>query len=209
MAAAHAETGDPTGWFEEFYARAGGDITRVYWADRQPSPLLLSWLERHRNADGSRAVAVGCGLGDDAEAMAVHGYKVTAFDISASAIAMCRKRYPDSTVDYRVADLFAHPANWRRGFDLVYECNTIQILTGDLRRSALQAIAGLAAPGGTILVSCRSCENGEQPDELPIPLDRKEIDGFVRAGLVEREFVVYDDDQEPPVPHFFSEYRRP
>jgi SAM-dependent methyltransferase len=209
LAAAYAERGDPTGWFEEFYARAGGEISKVYWADRKASPVLLSWLERHPAADGARAVAVGCGLGDDAEAMAARGYQVTAFDISKSAIAMCRQRYPESAVDYCVGDLFDPPAKWRRGFDLVYECNTIQILKGDLRRAALKAIVELAAPGGIVLVSCRSCERGAQPDELPIPLDRDEIDGFSRAGLVELEFLAYDDDQDPPVPHFFAAYRRP
>jgi len=208
LAAAYAEKGDPAGWFEEFYARAGGDPDRVYWADRKASPVLLSWLEREKAAEGARAVAVGCGLGDDAEALAAHGYAVTAFDVSPSAIAMCRTRFPDSTVDYRVADLFAPPADWRRGFDLVYECNTIQILTGDLRLAAREAIVGLVAPGGTLLVSCRSCEPGAQPDVVPIPLDRDEIDGFARAGLVERELTAYDDDQDPPVPHFFAVYRR-
>jgi SAM-dependent methyltransferase len=84
------------------------------------------------------------------------GYRVLAFDISPSAIAMCRQRYPDSTVDYRVADLFKLPAEWRRGFDLVYECNTIQILTGPARALAIEAIADLVADGGDILVSCRS-----------------------------------------------------
>ena len=40
-------------------------------------------------------------------------------------------------------------------------------------------------------------------------LDRNELDGFVRAGLVEHGFVAYDDDQDPPIPHFFAWYRRP
>jgi len=209
LAAEYDERGDPTGWFEEFYARAGGDIARVYWADREASPVLLSWLDRNAAGSGARAVAVGCGLGDDAQAMAAHGYRVTGFDIAPSAIAMCRARYPDSEVEYRVADLLEPPEGWRGGFDLVYECNTIQILRGELRRAALDAIAGLAAPGGTVLVSCRSCERGSQGDVLPIPLDRDEIDGFLRAGLVEQEFLAYDDDQDPPVPHFFAVYRRP
>jgi hypothetical protein len=42
----------------------------------------------------------------------------------------CRQRYPDSKVEYKVADLFSLPEEWVRGFNLVYECNTIQILKG-------------------------------------------------------------------------------
>ena len=44
----------------------------------------------------------------------------TAFDISASAIEMCRHRYPESVVNYQVADLFNLPSEWLQGFDLVY-----------------------------------------------------------------------------------------
>jgi DNA-binding NarL/FixJ family response regulator len=84
-------------------------------------------MEEHKPISGMRAVTIGCGLGDDAEAMSRYGYQVTAFDISPSAIEMCRKRYPDSGVEYIVADLFALPTEWQHGFNLVYECNTIQI----------------------------------------------------------------------------------
>jgi hypothetical protein len=69
------------------------------------------------------------------------GRRVAAFDISPSAIAMCKTRYPDSAVDYRVADLFAPPDEWRRGFDLVYECNTIQILSGEARGQSTRVSA--------------------------------------------------------------------
>jgi len=209
LAKAYANRGDPDGWFEEFYARAGGDIQKVYWADLKPNPLLLGWLETHEYPQGARAITIGCGLGDDAEVLARQGFRVTAFDISPSAIDMCRQRYPESSVDYRVADLFDCPTEWRRSFDLVYECNTIQILTGPSRVRCLEAIAELVAPCGEVLVSCRSRRAGEELDAFPLALERDEIDGFRRAGLAEIHFVAYDDDQEPPVPHVFAVYQRP
>ncbi len=209
LARSYLERGDPNGWFEEFYDGAGGDIEKVYWADLAPNPRLTGWLEEHPVPGGQRAVVVGCGLGDDAEFLAGRGYRVTAFDISESAIAMCRARYPHTEVAYQVADLFEPPRDWVRGFDLVYECNTIQILVGDLRIAAVDAIAGLVATGGVLLVSCRSREPGECVDGFPVPLDRGEIDGFRRIGLIEEQFEAYDDEQDPPVPHAFAVYRRP
>lgn len=209
LANTYADRGDANGWFEEFYARADGDIHKVYWADLKPSPLLLDWIEKNPALAGKRAIMIGCGLGDDAEVLMQHGFQVIAFDISPSAIAMCRLRYPDSRVEYLVADLFNYPAEWRRGFDLVYECNTIQILVGLSRVRALEAISDLAAPGGKIIVSCRSCNNGEELNSFPVPLDRVEIDGFRRTGLTEEYFLAYNDDQTPPVPHFFAVYQRP
>lgn len=210
MVAAYQNRGDPTGWFEHVYRDARGDYTAVFWADLAPNPYLLSWLEDHPEpGGGKRAVTIGCGVGDDAEALSAHGYEVTAFDVAPAAIDLCRKRYPNSRVEYLVTDLFDHPPHWTRGFDLVFECNTIQVLPGEYRRRALQTIAGMAAPGGVVLVSCRSRNSGEKADAFPLPLDREEIDGFVRAGLKQEGFLAYDDDQEPPVPHFFAWYRRP
>ena len=99
LAKAYADRGDPNGWFEEFYAQAEGDIHKVYWADLKPNPLLLDWISGQPNLSGKQAITIGCGLGDDAEALAQTGYQVTAFDISPSAIAMCQQRYPDSPVE--------------------------------------------------------------------------------------------------------------
>lgn len=208
LARLYAKQGDPDGWFEEFYARAGGDIHKIYWADLQPNPMLLTWLKQQRGGAGKKAVLVGCGLGDDAEVLAGNGYHVTAFDISNSAIDMCRHRFPDSLVDYQIDDLFNRPPGWRQSFDLVYECNTVQILTGANRNRAIQAITELVAVGGELIVSCRSGQKNEVSGTFPVPLDRNEIDGFIRAGLIEAEFISYDDDQTPPVPHYFAVYRR-
>jgi SAM-dependent methyltransferase len=208
LAKTYADQGNPDGWFEEFYARANGDINKVYWADLKPNPFLISWTKDHGNSTGTRAITVGCGLGDDAEAIASSGYQVTAFDISPSAIAMCLDRFSNSSVDYRIADLFNLPTEWHQAFDLVYECNTIQILTGSNRLRAIRAITDLVAPGGYLLVSCRSRNTGEQTDAFPLALDRQEIDEFARGGLSEVSFIAYDDDQDPPVPHFFAVYQR-
>lgn len=209
LARQYAEQGNPDGWFEDFYRRADGDINKIYWADLKPNPCLLGWLRSRSPVGNNKAVIIGCGLGDDAEALSIHGYHVTAFDISPSAIAMCRSRYPDSLVEYTVADLFTPSATWHRAFSLVYECNTIQILSGKNRAAALKAISELVAPGGFLLVSCRSRESAQEKDAFPIPLDRHEINGFIRAGLNEIYFDAYDDDQAPPVPHFFAVYMRP
>jgi len=209
LSKSYAEKGAPNGWFEEFYAGAEGDIHKVFWADLAPNPVLVDWLETHPAPPGRRAVTVGCGLGDDAELLAKYGYAVTAFDISPTAIEMCQKRYPESEVTYLVGDLFKPQPAWVRGFDLVYECNTTQILAEPQRSQSVKAIAELAAPGGLVLVSCRSRAAGDDPSTFPRAMDRTEMDGYVRAGLLESSFDAYDDQQDPPVPHFFAVYLRP
>jgi len=66
----------------------------------------------------------------------------------------------------------------------------------------------LVANKGDLLVSCRSRLTGTQENDIPLPLDRNEIDGFVREGLVEKNFISYDENQDPPVPHFFAWYMK-
>lgn len=203
------QRGDPFGWFNSIYTSAEGDYKAVFWADLEPNPYLLDWLDtRIVDPAGRKAAVIGCGVGDDAEVLCEAGYAVTAFDLSPEAIKLCKGRYPQSKVDYLVADLFDYPSHWTESFDLVYECNTIQVLPGDYRIQARDAMISLLAPQGYILVSCRSRLKGEQEDDIPLPLDKEEIDGFVRCGLSEQSFVAYDDTQEPPVPHFFATYKK-
>jgi len=200
---------DPTGWFDSIYTDAKGDHKAVFWADLEPSPYLLRWLKNcSLKNKGRKAIVIGCGVGDDAEALSETGYEVIAFDISPEAIRLCKKRYPVTTVNYLVADLFDYPPQWVETFELVYECNTIQVLPGKYRLQARDAMVSLLAPQGEILVSCRSRLKGEQEDDIPLPLDKDEIDGFVRCGLSEESFEAYDDTQEPPVPHFFASYKK-
>lgn len=206
----YQDSGDPLGWFEPLYKGAGGHHSGVFWADLEPNPYLVDWITRNEpGPQGKSAIVVGCGVGDDAEALSAHGYRVTAFDISPTAIELCRNRYPDTRVEYLVADLFAYPPGWKEHFDLVFECNTIQVLPGDYRVIARDCMVSLLKHGGHILVSCRSRDKEEMAGAVPLPLDRAEIDGFRQGGkLEETAFVAYDDDQDPPVPHFFACYRK-
>ena len=209
MVKSFQDRNDPTGWFDSIYTDAQGDPRAVFWADLEPCPYLLKWLDNSEVKHAKRkAIVVGCGVGDDAEALSDAGYEVVAFDISPEAIRLCKNRYPETRVNYLVADLFAYPSEWAERFDLVYECNTIQVLPGKYRIQARDAMVSLLAPRGYILVSCRSRLKGEQEDDIPLPLDKEEIDGFIRCGLSEKSFYAYEDTQDPPVPHFFASYQK-
>lgn len=209
MVKEYQERDDPLGWFDSIYADAEGDYRDVFWADLEPNPYLVSWLKEHPlNGKKKKAIAIGCGVGDDAEIMAEHGYKVTAFDIAPTAIELCKKRYPHTDVTYVVEDLFDHPESWFGDYDFVYECNTIQVLPGKYRKKAMISMVGLMKNNADILVSCRSRNAGEQEDAIPLPLDKEEINTFISLGLEEKSFLAYDDTQNPPVPHFFAHYRK-
>lgn len=169
--------------FEQLYASVGEDLDQVPWARLGPNPVLARWLDT-RPADGW-ALVVGCGFGDDAEELARRGFRVTAFDLSDTAIGWCRRRFPDSTVDYRVADLFTE--KWEPSFDLVVELYTIQSLPLESRRQVVSAVAAPVAPGGTLFVRCFARADAEPAASRPWPVSRAELAWFTEEGLVEEQ----------------------
>lgn len=176
--------GDPTGWFEPLYAAARSGTVKMPW-DRPANPLLVAALSDIR-ADGRRAVVVGSGLGQDAEQVARHGFRTTAFDVSSSAVAIARERYPTSSVDYQVADLFDVPVEWDRAFGLVVEIITVQALPPSRQAEAAGSVASLLAPGGDLLVIefARAGSGGiALSDGPPWPLGRDELQAFAVGGV--------------------------
>ncbi len=209
IAQRHLATGDALGWFEELYAQAAGDAAIIPWADLMPNPNVIQWLDHHRIAGtGREALKIGCGLGDDAEELARRGFRTMAFDISASAIAWCRRRYPRSPVVYVVEDLFRAPSEWRGKFDFVLESYTLQVLPPSVRREAIKHIAGFVASHGTLLVVSRGREPDDSRGDMPWPLTKDELTDFLRLGLEQVSFEDYADDEEPPVRRFRVAYQR-
>lgn len=170
-------------WFEQLYASAGDDLERIPWAQLAPRPALVEWLDRHPPAAGTPALVVACGLGDDAEELARRGCAVDAFDVSPSAIATARRRFPGSAVDYRVADLFELPHDWPARFELVVEVMTVQSIAPEFHRAAIAAIAGCVAPGGRLLVRAAVRGEDEPAESRPWPLAPSELRWFEDEGM--------------------------
>jgi hypothetical protein len=172
---------DATAWFDALYAAADRNADAVPWAGMAPCPWLPEFLADRPGPGG--AVVVGCGLGDDAEAVAAAGYETVAFDISSSAVEWCRDRFPSSPVDYRVADLLDLPADWDDGFDLVVEVRTVQSLPPVLWGTAIDAVASLVANDGTAFVLALARAEGTIPTGPPWPLSPSEMQRYLDSGL--------------------------
>jgi len=176
--------GDAVGWFERLYAEAERGDALVPWADLAPNPHVVEWLERAAPTPG-RALDVGCGLGDTAEELARRGHDVLAIDVSPTAVAAARARFPQSRVDYRALDLRALPSALAGAFDLVVECYTLQVLPAPAR--------------GAIVATLRRAVG---------PLTRTEIEAIADAGFVRESFEDFLDDEKPPVRRFRATFRR-
>lgn len=208
LAAESIGAGDPTAWFEQLYAAAEAGDGVVPWDRASPHRLLVEWAEARRlTGDGRRALVVGSGTGDDAEYVAGRGFDTVGFDISASAVRAAQRRYPDSRVQYVVADLLNPPAGWWHAFGLVVESMTLQALPDPPRRDAIGQLERLVAPGGTLLVHARARDENDPPDDgPPWALTRAEIEA-VAAG--ELDTVRIEDIREPGSHRWRAEFRRP
>ncbi len=185
LAHRHLDRGDPTGWFETLYAHAGPNGEGVPWVRLSPHPDLVDWLAADsHDVAGRPALVVGCGFGDDAEELARLGYDVTAFDISPSAIARCRERFPMTRVDYRVADLLDPPTAWNRAFAFVAEIITVQALPPSLQVDAIRGVASFVAPGGRAFVVSRVRDAVVAPSGPPWPVAETSFAAYEAAGLV-------------------------
>lgn len=209
LAASFADRGDAVGWFDAFYREAAGDNEQIPWADLEPNRFFRKWAESTGLKGGGRkAIVVGCGLGDDAKYLYDLGFKVTAFDISPTAIEWGKELYGDTDIQFETCDLFEPFRGWLSAFDLVLEIYTIQPLPLEMRPAVIDAIAGFVAPGGTIVVVTRGRGDDEEPAQLPWPLSRKDLSRFEANGLRQVHFEIMEDDEDDiPEPRFVVVYR--
>jgi SAM-dependent methyltransferase len=212
MAEGYLSRGEATGWFEQLYTSAAGNADAIPWADGWPNHNLVAWLDREKVAvGGRRALVIGCGLGDDADELSRRGFDVTAFDIAPTAIEWCRKRFPDTKVQFVVADLLGPPKQWTRAFDFVFESYTLQAVPPEVREKMIPRVGNFVAPGGTLLIICRGRGEDEPQASLPWPLPRSALSPLVKqCGLSERSFEDFVDEKEdPPARRFRAVYQRP
>ncbi len=200
---------DPTGWFEPLYAEAKGDTAQVPWAKNQAHPYLQQWLKTYPpQTEGKSSLVIGCGLGDDAELLGSLGYQVTAFDISPTAIAWCQQRFPETTVNYLVGDLFNLDPNWQHKFDFVFECRNIQALPLNVRSQVIGLIAPLVAKDGTLLVVTRHRDNNTVPEGPPWALSDDELAKFMELGLTEVRCDRFLEGEQVKIEQYRIEYCR-
>lgn len=195
------------GWFDQLYREAEAGESIVPWADLEPNPNLIDFWNRHSIPSSKTALVIGCGLGDDAEQLAGWGFETTAFDISPAAIRACKRRFPNSHVQYEAANLLCPPSPWLASFDLVFESYTLQVLPRVLRKEAMRCMTRLVKTGGYLLLIARGRDAQEAEGSMPWPLTCGELAELEDFGLREISFEDYMDQEQPPVRRFRVLYR--
>ncbi|WP_146201700.1 class I SAM-dependent methyltransferase [Sediminitomix flava] len=175
----------PVDWFEKLYSESSEEGEGVPWANMDTHPLFKSWIsENPISGIGKTALVVGCGMGDDAIELENAGFEVTAFDVSQTAIDFCKKRFPNSSVNFVQADLLEGVSEWHHKFDFVLEIFTIQALPPKYEDTLIQNVSDFVAKEGQLLVITevqeekRAYENGP-----PWLLNSDYIQSFEKRGL--------------------------
>lgn len=208
LQAEFAARGDVLGWFDALYRESAGDAGVIPWGDLVPNRYFQTWAESTGlKGDGRTALVVGCGLGDDANFLADLGFKVTAFDISPTAVNWAKRLYGDAGIEFKTCDLFKAPAEWAGAFDFVLEIYTIQPLPLAMRPTVVDAVAAFVANGGSLVVVTRGREDDVEPDELPWPMSRRDLSRFEANGLTQTDFVEMPGEEDEPN-RFVVEYTR-
>lgn len=180
-------------FFESIYKQSQGDEEKIPWATLQTNKYLAEYLEQHIGE--SKAVVIGCGLGDDAVALAEAGFDVTAIDVSQTAIDWCKERFGHTDVNFRVQDIFELPEEMLGQYDFIFESRTIQSLSLEFRNKIIGAISSLMAPDAKALIIADGKRESETHEGPPWPLTSNELRLFENHGCKELEFSIFDGER--------------
>ena len=196
---------EPIQWFDQLYGMANRDPAIIPWAKMTPNQIMMNWVEE--NCSLGNALVIGCGLGDDAVGLENIGFNVTAFDISEHCVDWCKERFPNSKVEWVVADILDPKQEWYGNFDLIVEIHILQAIPdGGIREKAAEQMPKLLADDGKMLCIGRLDDGRQTIQPPPWPLKQTWLnDSF--AMLESLEFTPFRNDDSLDVLRYYAAWQ--
>lgn len=171
-----------TDWDEAYQRR------ETPWEKGKPHPALVDFLAENGPIGGEIFVP-GCGSGHDVRALSTPENHVLGIDLAPSAIEKASAFPKVGNEEYRLADLFALPAEWNDRFDVVFEHTCYCAIDPALRADYLEAITRLLKPGGRfIAIFFLNPDNDDEGPPFPVSVEELE-ERFNHPFAIEREWV--------------------
>jgi diguanylate cyclase (GGDEF)-like protein len=155
----------------------------------QPQPTDLHEIIRRFFRPGSTA-DIGCGSGREVAFLTGNGFAAVGYDASEALLAEARRRYPH--LSFGLAALPALPGVPEAAFDNVL-CETVLMhLPRGQIAPAVRRLLTLLKPGGTLYLSWRVTEDGDQRDPKGRLYTAFDAD-LVRAALDDAAILLDDE----------------
>lgn len=141
--------------WEQFYQRTEAEEMPWYWRELEPD---IEEALNELGVDTGRILDLGTGPGTQAMALARRGFRVTATDISETAVKLARARAEKQgqVIDWKQDDIL--DSTLTGPFDLIFDRGCFHVLSPKDRRLYTQIIARLLVPTGLLLLKTFSDE---------------------------------------------------
>ena len=192
-------------WFDGLYKENKESQENIPWAKQTVNPLLQTYLDKKEEHKG-KALVIGCGLGDDARALGLAGYDVTAIDVSQTALDLAKERFSDSTIIFEKQDILDMPQKYHEHFDFVFEAFTVQSLLVEFREQMVKAVVDTVSVGGKLLLVAHKRE--EAFEGPPWPLSDEDVAIFKKTGLTELSHTLHTEESKISNSRFRVLYRK-
>ncbi len=130
-------------------------VESMPWFNPDLDPDLVLALNR-LNLHTGTALDLGTGPGTQAITLAERGFKVTATDISATAVQQAQRKAQEKglNIDFRQDDILN--SSLEQAFDLVFDRGCFHVFHPQQRQDYVRAVINLVKPGGYLFLKCFS-----------------------------------------------------
>ena len=172
------------------------NVESMPWFNPELDPDLDQVLTK-LNLHTGTALDLGTGPGTQAMALAGRGFKVTACDISDTAVRKAQGIAKEKGLDisFRQDDILN--SNLDQQFDFVFDRGCFHVFPPERRQDYVSVVDSLIKPRGYLFLKCFShLERGEQGPYRFTPAEIKEIFS-IRFNVISVEETVYQGTLDP------------
>ena len=142
----------------------------LQWFGENPSPIVEEIIQEFNISTQHKILELGCGEGCDAIYLLNRGFDLLATDISAEAIAFCRKEWPQFTEQFQTLDCVA--GKLEGTFDLIYAVAVVHMLVPDEDRNGFYTfVRDHLSPEGLALICTMGDGSFERQSDIRTAFD--------------------------------------